>query len=100
MQKNKNRIAEPKGFIKQIEFTAILIGVVLLLGSYLVLLYTFMSAWFSPIKTVVVHINQLGEALPELIFLTLTFPCVCYLLARLKWSNKTKRIWIDVKPSE
>ena len=82
---------------KNIQFYAILVGAVVLLGSYLILLYTFISAWFSPIKTVVVHINLWGEAIPELVFLTLTAPCVCYFVARLKWSSNQRRLWVDVE---
>ena len=83
-------------FTERLRFGAIIISSIILVASYFILLYTFISAYLSPIKTVTVNINQLGEAKIELIFLLVTIPCIAYYLKNLSWSSKKKRLWIDL----
>jgi len=64
------------------------------------LLYTFFSAYLSPIKTVIVDINGIGEANVEFVFLLASIPCVMYYLGRLRWSSKKMKMWIEVTPDK
>jgi len=60
------------------------------------LLATFLAAYLSPIKTVVVRINRMGEANVELFFLLASIPCVVYYMKRLKWSRRQRKLWVKV----
>ena len=77
------------------QFKIILFSSIIMFSSYIILLYTFLSAYLSPIKTVVVDINSVGEANIELVFLLISIPCVIYYLTRLKWSSKKGLIWFE-----
>jgi len=81
-------------------FTVIVASSIILFSSYLIILYTFFSAYLSPIKTVIVDINGIGEANVEFVFLLASIPCVMYYLGRLRWSNKKMKMWIEVNPDK
>ena len=51
-----------------------------LLGSYLVLMYVFMMAYFNQDKIIGIRINHYGEANIELIMLLISIPSVFYYL--------------------
>ena len=81
-------------------FRVILVSSIILFASYLILLYTFISAYLSPVKTVIVHVNGIGEANIEFVFLLASIPCVMYYLGCLKWSSKKRKMWIEVNPDK
>lgn len=81
---------------KNLRFSVIILSSVTLVASYFILLYTFLSAYLSPIKKVVVDVNGMGEANIELVFLLATIPCVAYYLKNLSWSSKKNRMWVEV----
>jgi len=97
-----NRLVKPvhksriDASIKRLRFPAILLSIVIMIGSYLILLATFLSAYLSPIKTVIVHINNIGEANIELVFLLASVPCVLYYLTQLRWSKRKEMMWVKV----
>jgi len=86
--------------VSKLRFGMIITGSMVLLASYLILLFTFISAYLSPVKAVVVHINNIGEANIELAFLLLSVPCIAYYLKYLRWSYKKKKMWIEVVPDD
>jgi len=81
--------------MSRVRFSIIIVSSIILFSSYLILLYTFFSAYLSPIKTVIVDVNGIGEANIEFVFLLASIPCVMYYLSRLKWSSKKKKLWVD-----
>ena len=80
----------------KLRFQMVLVSSVVMFASYLILLCTFFSAYLSPIKTVIVDINGIGEANIELAFLLASIPCVIYYLINLKWSSKKKMMWVSL----
>lgn len=50
---------------ESIKFTLILCGIGFLISNNVVMYLTFLSAYFSPTKTTVVHVNMFNEALVE-----------------------------------
>jgi len=52
------------------------IGFAVLLTTYIVAIYTFMTTFFSPTKSVMVTIDKYNEATIEYLFLLFTFPFV------------------------
>ncbi len=81
--------------MKSFKFVIVLTSSVTLLASYIILLYTFFSAYLSPAKAVYVSINNIGEANIELFFLMLTIPCIIYYVRCFSWSSKNKKIWFS-----
>jgi len=80
---------------KPVKFIILLTGSVVLLASYIILLYTFFTAYLNPNKIVHVHINNIGEANIEFFFLLLTIPCIIYYLRCFCWNSKNKEIWFS-----
>ena len=81
--------------LKPFKFVFILISSVVLMASYFIMLYTFFTAYFNPNKTVLVHINNIGEANIEFLFLLLTIPCIIYYLRCFSWNGKKRKIWFS-----
>ncbi|KKM93816.1 hypothetical protein LCGC14_1204530 [marine sediment metagenome] len=81
--------------MKSFKFVVVLMSSVALLASYIILLYTFFSAYLSPSKAVYVSINNLGEANLELVFLMATIPCIIYYVRCFSWSSKKREIWFS-----
>jgi len=76
-----------------------LVGFVPLLMSYVVFFLTFIEAYFSPEKMVIVGINKFGEANLEFIFLLITFPFVCfslYYFLRYSGLEREHFLWASV----
>ena len=82
--------------MSKIRFGIIVMSSIILVASYLIMLYTFFAAYLSPIKTVVVNINSLGEANIEMFFLLASIPCVIYYLGKLRWSSRKKEMWVKL----
>lgn len=53
-----------------------IIGLTMLIVSYIVILETFMTAFFNPTKSVTIFINNYNEATVEFILFILTLPFV------------------------
>ena len=83
-------------FTERLRFGAIILSSIIFVASYLILLATFLSAYLSPIKTVIVDINGLGEANIELGFLLASIPCVMYYLGKLRWSSEKRELWVKL----
>ena len=81
-------------------FRIIIVSSIVLVASYLILLATFFSAYLSPIKTVIVDINGIGEANLEFVFLLASIPCVMYYLGCLRWSSEKRKMWVEVTPDK
>jgi len=86
--------------MSRVRFSLIIVSSVILFSSYLILLFTFFSAYLSPIKTVIVDINGIGEANLEFVFLLASIPCVMYYLGCLRWSSEKRKMWVEVTPDK
>jgi len=77
------------------KFVLLLTSSVILIASYVLLLYTFFTAYSNPNKTVYININNMGEANIEFLFLSFTIPCIIYYLSCFSWSSKKRKIWFS-----
>ena len=81
-------------------FSIIIVSSIVLVASYLILLATFFNAYLSPIKTVIVNVDNIGEANIEFVFLLASIPCVMYYLSCMRWSSEKRKMWIEVTPDK
>ena len=80
---------------RRIRFLLTLSGTIIMMMSWIILLYTFLSAYMAPSKIVIVHINNIGEANIELVFLMLSVPCIIHYLSNFGWSSKKETVWFE-----
>lgn len=63
-----------------------IIAYVTLFLTFFTYVETFYRAYFVGGYEAIVHINDYGEAFPELIWITLSIPCVLYLFVDKLWN--------------
>ena len=59
------------------------LGISSLVGSYIIFMWTFLTAYSNPTKSVLVTINKYGEAQAEYIFLWFLLLPTIYIIGRL-----------------
>jgi len=69
-----------------------IVGMGMLIGSYLLMIHTFLMAYSSPDKRYTINIGFLGESGIELVFILLTLPFVFYVAIkhRAKFIKKVR----------
>jgi len=72
-------------------------GISTLLAAYITLIHTFMKAYLSPQKKIIVYINNFGEAWWEFALIVITFPCVLYFIYDFflvkRCNNYNHKVW-------
>ena len=68
---------------KRIWYYITLIGCAFLYTATILFVMTFITAYQSPAKTVIVPINQVGEANIELVFIAVCFPIAMLVIGKL-----------------
>ena len=70
----------------KIRYHVLKFGYVLSFAFTMVIIYTFMIAYFSPTKTIVVDVNWVGEAHLEFLLILIFIPLIAFAM----WETKTK----------